>query len=175
MANTLNPVTETQQDSTVEECSEIDVLAKDWIQSQSDKEVKRIKDVGSDVIPLKIINCGIVPNFELKKARAINRVELDTVQDISKIQQVMVSPAVVYPNKPNFNYVHLILVTEDPTPFLVPYLYQTNLKVIQPAKEEEGRKSASKEVVLKTDLREFLFLNRRGVRARFTIHEYHDV
>ncbi|KAI9027532.1 hypothetical protein CLU79DRAFT_582340 [Phycomyces nitens] len=172
--STLHPDTETQQDPNVEEGFEIDVLAKDWIQAQSDKE-KRIKDIGSDVIPLKIINCGIVPNFELKKARAINRVELDTVQDISKIQQVMVSPAVAYPNKPNFNYVHLILVTEEPTPFLVPYLYQTNLKVIQPAKEEQGRKTASKEVVLKTDLREFLFINRRGVRARFTVHEYHDV
>ena len=48
--------------------------------------------------------------------------------------------------------------------------------MIQPEKEQEGRKTIpSKEVTLKNDLREFLFINKRGVRARFTIHSYHDI
>ncbi|KAG0173674.1 hypothetical protein DFQ28_007985 [Apophysomyces sp. BC1034] len=154
---------------------QIDVLAKEWIQQQVDGEVKRIRDVGSSILPLKIINCGLVPNFEQKKARAINRVELDTMFDISKVQQVMVSPAVNYPHKPHFSYVNLILVTNQPIPFIAPYLYQTNFKTIQPEKEEDGRKFPSKEVVLKNDLREFLFINKKGMRARLSIHEYHDV
>jgi hypothetical protein len=69
----------------------------------------------------------------------------------------------------------LILVTSQPIPFLAPYLYKTNLKVTQPEKEEGGRKYPSKEVVLKNDLRDYLLINKNGVRARFTIHEYHDV
>ncbi|KAI9497650.1 hypothetical protein BDB00DRAFT_585028 [Zychaea mexicana] len=156
--------------------AQIDHTAKDWIQNQVDAEVKRVRDAGSSVLPYKIINCGVVPNFEKKTARAINRIELDTNVDVSKIEQVMVSPAVPYPHKPNFNYVNLILVSSQPVPFLAPYLYQTNVQVTQPEKEQEGRKTIpSKEVVLKNDLREFLFINKRGIRARFTIHAYHDV
>jgi hypothetical protein len=67
------------------------------------------------------------------------------------------------------------LVTSQPIPFLAPYLYKTNLKVTQPEKEEQGRKYPSKEITLKNDLRDYLLINKNGVRARFTIHEYHDV
>ncbi|CAO0796471.1 unnamed protein product [Mucor circinelloides] len=159
----------------LEAMEEIDVVAKEWIQEQSDKEVKRIRDVGSSVLPLKISNCGIITNFDNKKPRAINRVELDTNCDLSKVQQIMVSPPTPYPHKEHFNYVNLILVTSQPIPFLAPYLYKTNLKVTQPEREEGGRKYPSKEVVLKNDLRDYLLINKNGVRARFTIHEYHDV
>ncbi|KAI8141505.1 hypothetical protein BJV82DRAFT_518261 [Fennellomyces sp. T-0311] len=154
---------------------QIDQVAKEWIQDQVDHEVKRVRDAGSSVLPFKLINCGVVPNFEKKTARAINRLELDTNVDLSKVEQVMVSPAVPYPHKQDFLYVNLILVKlGQPIPFLAPYLYQTNVKVMQPEKEQEGRKTIpSKEVTLKNDLREFLFINKRGARARFTIHEYH--
>ncbi|ORZ02303.1 hypothetical protein BCR43DRAFT_481339 [Syncephalastrum racemosum] len=156
--------------------AQIDHVAKEWIQQQVDKEVKRVRDVGSSVLPLKIINCGIVPNFDNKKAKAVNRVELDTQIDLNKIQQVMVSPPVQYPHKPNFEYVHLILVTGQPIPFLAPYLYQTNLKVTQPEREDDnGRKTPAKEIVLKNDLKQYLFINKKGLRARFSIHEYHSV
>ncbi|KAI9311712.1 hypothetical protein BX666DRAFT_1994791 [Dichotomocladium elegans] len=89
----------------------------------------------------------------------------------------MVSPAVSYPYKPDFYYVNLILFTEKPIPFLAPYLYKESVKVIQPEKIfDEGRKKVpSKEVVLKNDMREFLFINKRGIRGRFTIREYHSV
>ncbi|KAI9272762.1 hypothetical protein BDA99DRAFT_477022 [Phascolomyces articulosus] len=168
------PQQENQLDNHVQDF-DIDHSAKEWIQKQVDTEVKRVRDAGSSVLPFKIINCGIVPNFEKKVARAINRIELDTNVDVSKIEQVMVSPNTPYPHKPGFSYVNLILVTKQPIPFLAPYLYQTNLKVIQPEKEQEGRKTIpSKEVTLKNDLREFLFVNKRGIRARFTIHAYHD-
>ncbi|CAO3652838.1 unnamed protein product [Mucor hiemalis] len=167
-----NPVLE---EFPVEVMEDIDVIAKDWIQEQSDKEVKRIRDVGSSVLPLKISNCGIIANFDNKKARAINRVELDTNCDLSKVQQIMVSPPISYPHKPGFNYVNLILVTSQPIPFLAPYLYKTNVKVTQPEKEEQGRKYPSKEITLKNDLKDYLLINKNGVRARFTIHEYHDV
>lgn len=159
----------------VEVMEDIDVVAKEWIQAQSDKEVKRIRDVGSSVLPLKISNCGIIANFDSKKARAINRVELDTNCDLSKVQQIMVSPPVAYPHKAGFNYVNLILVTSQPIPFLAPYLYKTSVKVTQPEKEEQGRKYPSKEINLKNDLRDYLLINKNGVRSRFTIHEYHDV
>ncbi|KAI8645157.1 hypothetical protein BD408DRAFT_412347 [Parasitella parasitica] len=160
----------------LEAVEEIDVVAKEWIQAQSDKEVERIKHVGSSVSPLKISNCGIVTNFDYKRPRAINRVELDTECDLSKVQQIMVSPPTPYPHKDNFNYVNLILViSQQPIPFLAPYLYKANLKVTQPEREEDGRKYPSKKVILKNDLREYLLINKKGVRTRFTIHEYHDV
>lgn len=67
-------------------------------------------------------------------------------------------------------------MTSQPIPFLAPYLYKTNLKVTQPEKEDEqGRKYPSKEITLKNDLRDYLLINKNGVRARFTIHEYHHV
>lgn len=66
-------------------------------------------------------------------------------------------------------------MTSQPIPFLAPYLYQTNLKVTQPEREEQGRKYASKEINLKNDLRDYLLINKKGERSRFTIHEYHDV
>ncbi|KAI8993160.1 hypothetical protein BDB01DRAFT_832014 [Pilobolus umbonatus] len=158
-----------------EELDQIDLVAKEWIKEQSEKEIKRIEDVGSSVLPLKISNCGIVPNFDNKKARAVNRVEIDTDYDLNKVQQIMVSPPTAYPHKAHFNYVNLILVTDQPTPFLAPYIYQTNLKVIQPAKEEDGRKYPSKTITLKNDLREFLLINNKGIRSRVTIHEYHHI
>lgn len=34
------------------------------------------------------MNCGIIANFDNKRPRAINRVELDTNHDLSKVQQV---------------------------------------------------------------------------------------
>ncbi|KAG1459311.1 hypothetical protein G6F46_007744 [Rhizopus delemar] len=157
-----------------EETEKIDIVAKEWIQAESEKEVKRIRDVGSSVIPLKTLNCGIIPNFDNKKPKAINRIELDTNVDLSKIQQIMVSPAIPYPHKEQFNYVNLILVTGQPVPFLAPYLYQTNLKVTQPEREEDGRKYPSKQIVLKNDLREYFLINKNGICARFTIHEYHN-
>ncbi|CAO3597685.1 unnamed protein product [Absidia cylindrospora] len=156
--------------------AEIDLDAKTWITEQVANEVKRIKDVGSNVTPFKILNCGVIPNFDQKKAKAVNRIELDTEHNIAHIDQVMVSPATPYPHKANFYYVNLILVTtSNPTPFIVPYLYQLNLKVTQPEKELDGRKIPSKDVVLKNDLKEFLFINKVGIRGRFSIHEYHDV
>ncbi|KAI7906474.1 uncharacterized protein BX663DRAFT_529208 [Cokeromyces recurvatus] len=169
--NNNNPLIE---EPPVEAVEEIDVVAKEWIQEQSDKEVKRIRDVGSSVLPLKIKNCGIISNFDNKKPKAINRVEVDTNCDLSKVQQIMVSPSIPYPHKDNFNYVNLILVTNQPIPFLVPYLYKTNLKVIQPAREIGDRKFPSKEVILKNDLKDYLLINKNGIRSRFTIHEYHD-
>ncbi|CDH59068.1 hypothetical protein RO3G_08010 [Lichtheimia corymbifera JMRC:FSU:9682] len=160
-----------------EEQVDIDHDAKAWIQQQVDKEVKRVRDAGSSVLAFKLINCGITPNFDKRTARAINRLELDTNVDLSKVQQVMVSPPIPYPHKADFHYVNLILVTEKPIPFLAPYLYQENVKVIQPEKIfDEGRKKVpSKEVTLKNDMREFLFINKRGMRARFSIREYHGV
>ncbi|CEP10709.1 hypothetical protein [Parasitella parasitica] len=147
----------------LEAVEEIDVSAKDWIQEQSNKEMNRIVNAGSKVSPLKISNCGIVVNFDYKRPRAINRVELDTECDLSKVQQIMVSPPTPYPNKDNFNYVNLILVTDQqPIPFLAPYLYKTNLKVTQPEREEGGRKYPSKEITLKNDLREYLLINKKG-------------
>ncbi|KAI9276611.1 hypothetical protein BY458DRAFT_433514 [Sporodiniella umbellata] len=156
-----------------EPAEQIDVVAKDWIQIESEKEVKRIQNVGSSVNPLKTLNCGIIPNFDNKKAKAINRIEIDTDIDLSKIQQIMVSPAIPYPHKQHFNYVNLILVTDQPTPYLAPYLYHTNLKVTQPEKEEDGRKYPSKQIVLKNDLKDYFLINKKGICARFTIHEYH--
>ncbi|KAI9301532.1 hypothetical protein BJ944DRAFT_271359 [Cunninghamella echinulata] len=155
--------------------AEIDQTAKTWIIEQVENEVKRIRDVGSSVIPLKILNCGVVANFDHKKPFAINRIELDTNIDISKIEQVMVSPAITYPHKSNFYYVNLILVTKKPIPFIIPYLYHDNLKVTQPEKEENGKKVPSKDVILKNEMKEFLFINKKGIRGRFSIHEYHDV
>lgn len=55
-----NPVLE---EFPVEAMEEIDIVAKEWIQAQSDKEVKRIRDVGSSVLPLKVklymYSCGV--------------------------------------------------------------------------------------------------------------------
>ncbi|KAI8067897.1 hypothetical protein BC940DRAFT_367529 [Gongronella butleri] len=164
------------QEQVADQVDQVDVdqTAKAWIQEQMDTEVNRIRTVGTSVIPVGIKNCGILPNFDQRKARAINRIELDTNFNVNKVEQVMVSAPVEYPHKENFFFVHVVLVTSSPIPLLVPYLYQAGLKVTQPERVDGDRKIPSKEVVLKNDLKEFLFINKQGIRGRFSIHEYHD-
>ncbi|SAL99609.1 hypothetical protein [Absidia glauca] len=101
-----SPTNETAGDNQVQS-AEIDLDAKAWITEQVEKEVKRIKGVGSDVTPIKILNCGVLPNFDHKKAKAVNRIELDTEFNISKLDQVMVSPATPYPHKEHFYFVNV--------------------------------------------------------------------
>ncbi|ORX56412.1 hypothetical protein DM01DRAFT_1406717 [Hesseltinella vesiculosa] len=165
----------TSQDPSNEQDANIDLTAKSWIQEQLDKEVNRIHTIGSNVIPVKILNCGVIPNFDMRKARAVNRIELDTNFDVNKIEQVMVSPAVPYPHKDHYFYVNVVLVTGSPIPLIAPYLYHNAVKVTQPEKKDGDRTIPSKQVVLKNDLKEYLFINKQGVRARFSIHEYHNV
>ncbi|OZJ03604.1 hypothetical protein BZG36_03695 [Bifiguratus adelaidae] len=151
--------------------TEIDLQARDWIKEQVSKEVTRLKEAGSPSLPLSIKNCGIVANMtNERRPKAINRVEVDTNFDFHKIVQVMISPPTPYPHKADYVYVNVLLFTDKPLPILIPYLYDTALKTPVQNEGEEVR-----DVVMKNDLKDWLFVNNLGVRARHKISEYHDI
>ena len=71
----------------------------------------------------------------------------------------MISPALVYPLKSDLLYCHVILLTDiTEIPLLTPYLYSSS--------SESGRKN---------DLKEWLFINNKGQRARHAVLQYHNV
>ncbi|KAF9400476.1 hypothetical protein BGX21_004213 [Mortierella sp. AD011] len=90
-------------------CMEVDqetADAKAWINENVEREVARIRSTGTNIEPLPVKNFGIVVDLSRKKATAINRIEINSSFDFKKVQQIMVSPGIVYPHKENFEYVN---------------------------------------------------------------------
>lgn len=86
----------------------------------------------------------------------VNRVEVDTTFDFTKVRMLLVSTPSTCWEKPGFAYVNLVLFTEKPVPLLLPYLYQRDL---QPD----------------NDLRQWVFINKKGERARHEVSQLEDV
>ncbi|KAI1311301.1 hypothetical protein EDD11_003514 [Mortierella claussenii] len=162
--------------------------AKAWIKENVDQEVARIRATGTNIEPLAAKNFGVVVDLSRKKPTAINRIEVDTSFDFKKIQQIMVSPGIPYPHKDNFEYVNVLLFTDNTeTPMLVPYLYDTKFKT-QESIEEDPDKPASVASIgsseeidsrpwinVKNNLTEWLLVNAQHMRARHHIDEFHDI
>lgn len=133
---------------------------------------------------MKVKNFGVVVDLSRKKPTAINRIEIDTTFDFKKVQQIMVSPGVSYPHKENFEYVNVLLFTDNTEPpMIVPYLYDTKFKTQEPVEEpEDGSSIANTEaennrpwINVKNNLTEWLLVNSQHMRARHHIDEFHDI
>ncbi|KAF9172945.1 hypothetical protein BGX20_004479 [Mortierella sp. AD010] len=173
-------------------CMEVDqetADAKAWINENVEREVARIRSTGTNIEPLPVKNFGIVVDLSRKKATAINRIEINSSFDFKKVQQIMVSPGIVYPHKENFEYVNVLLFGESTgTPMLVPYLYDTKFKTQEPLEGESEDTSTSSQSALsagspdqrpwinvKNNLTEWLLVNAQHQRARCHIDEFHDI
>ena len=138
---------------------DIDLMAKEWITKHIHEEAERIKDQGLKPLVLIPKNYGIV----LQDKSIVNRMELDTGFDFnSRIKQILISETSKYPLKENYGYIHLILLTDNmKIPLLIPYLFPLEFH------DEEKCK--------KNTLKEWLFINAKGWRARHSIQEYHSI
>lgn len=114
------------------------------------------------------LNYGVVYQDDHTPPLIINRIEFKSNFDFeSKIKQILVGTPTAYPHKKDFLYVNvdhcsrqLLLMTEKlEMPILVPYLFPGNLST---------RKNDS-------DLKEWLFINAQGQRARLSCGQFHDM
>ncbi len=86
----------------------------------------------------------------------VNRVECDTTFDFTKVGTLLVSAGVACHLRPGYEYVNVVLFTEKPVPMLVPYIYD---RAGQP----------------ENNLRQWVFVNKKGERARHSIDSFTDV
>ncbi|KAF9398424.1 hypothetical protein BGZ94_006004, partial [Podila epigama] len=152
----------------------------------------RIEATGTTITPMKVKNFGVVIDMSRKKPVAINRIEIDSTFDFKKVQQIMVSPGMVYPHKENFEYVNVLLFTDNTEPpMIVPYLYDTKVKTQEPIEENEDLSVGNKNngrtgdsttaennrpwINVKNNLTEWLLVNSQHLRARHHIDEFHDI
>ncbi|KAF8950026.1 hypothetical protein CPC16_007362 [Podila verticillata] len=179
-------VLDPEGDANAEVSMEVDqetVDAKAWIKENVEQEVARIEATGTKITSMKVKNFGVVVDLSRKKPTAINRIEIDTTFDFKKVQQIMVSPGVSYPHKENFEYVNVLLFTDNTEPpMIVPYLYDTKFKTQEPVEEpEDGSSIATTEennrpwINVKNNLTEWLLVNSQHMRARHHIDEFHDI
>ncbi|KAF9321135.1 hypothetical protein BG003_003328 [Podila horticola] len=180
-------VLDPEGDANAEVSMEVDqetVDAKAWIKENVEQEVARIEATGTKITAMKVKNFGVVVNMSRKKPMAINRIEIDTTFDFKKVQQIMVSPGVSYPHKENFEYVNVLLFTDNTEPpMIVPYLYDTKFKTQEPVEESEESSIANNNaeennrpwINVKNNLTEWLLVNAQHMRARHHIDEFHDI
>ncbi|KAI8821626.1 uncharacterized protein EV422DRAFT_424317 [Fimicolochytrium jonesii] len=146
-----------------EEMDEVDEVAKAYILSQRACEADRLRSAGVKPLELPVKNYGIVRHDDHQPPMIINRIEIDTGFDLNRIRQILVSEPVKYSHRSGFHYVNLLLITENPMiPILLPYLYTEAVKATD-AKQ------------IKNDLREWVFINSKGLRARHSVQEYHCI
>lgn len=166
--------------------------AKTWIKEKVDEEVARIRATGTSIEPLAAKNFGIVVDLSRKKATAINRIEINSNLDFKKVQQIMVSAGIPYPHKENYEYVNVLLFSENAeTPMLVPYLYDTKFRTQEPLESDDKETASSTAsstdspdgapavqrpwINVKNNLTEWLLVNAQNARARHHIDEFHDI
>ncbi|KAJ3290553.1 hypothetical protein HK104_006690 [Borealophlyctis nickersoniae] len=162
------------QDEIAEELS-VDTAAKTWISERAAVEAERLRSNGVRPLLMQVRNYGIVRQEEHKSMLVINRVEIDTGFDFEqRVKQIMVSDPIPYPNKGDFSYVNVLLLTEKlELPLLVPYIYPNAVQ--SKTKGSGSDKSKKGEKLVKNDLKEWLLINSKGQRSRHSIHEYHSI
>ena len=138
---------------------------------------------GYRAVPLSVKNHGIVLEELSQKNKVkiivVNRIEVNTAMDFSKIIQIMVSDPISYPYKPGYAYVHVVCLTDKPLPLLIPYIYPERVSttpttittpdhppIIQIASGPSGG------VVLENNLKEWIFVNIKSQSARHHIQHY---
>ena len=93
-----------------------------------ENEVGRLLTSGQSVLPVSLLTSGLV---RTEGARAvINRVELGTAFDMSKVRQLLTSPPVPCAAKPGYALLFLVLFVDVPglAPLLCPYVYDSRLE-----------------------------------------------
>lgn len=128
----------------------VETEVKSWLEGLVAKECCRVRRVnGTRVIPLPVKNCGILVESKGKKNVIVNRLEIDTGFDFDKVKQILLSPPIPCPVKPNFSMVFCVLLTEKPLPMIVPYMFDVTTRL--------------------NFLREWVFINSRLKKSRHSI------
>lgn len=81
----------------------------------------------------------------------INRVEIDTKFDFSKVERILISDSIPCPLKKGYSYVNVLLFTKAPIPLVFPYLY---------LKETKNK------------LQEWVFINADKIRVRHHVDKF---
>jgi hypothetical protein len=132
-----------------------------WITKQLNREIKRISSMGQQVLPVTAKNTGIVreesevvetanseagkagssdAGAQAKRTTIINRVELSSSFDFSRVEQLMTSEPIPCPCKPGYSLIFLVMVVKPPAapsghksrrapppPLLAPYIYDSRI------------------------------------------------
>eukprot|EP01114_Cavostelium_apophysatum_P000246 TRINITY_DN10239_c0_g1_i2.p1 TRINITY_DN10239_c0_g1~~TRINITY_DN10239_c0_g1_i2.p1 ORF type:complete len:152 (+),score=22.96 TRINITY_DN10239_c0_g1_i2:32-457(+) len=130
---------------------EVETEVSSWMNNQLDVELKRIKSMQSNAIPLPVKNMGIIREKKGNKELVINRLEINTSFDFDKIVQLMISDSTPCPMKKDFSYVNVVLFADKPLPLIVPYLYLVDKQ---------------------NELKEWLFINNSLQRTRRRIDDF---
>eukprot|EP01094_Clydonella_sp_ATCC50884_P026314 TRINITY_DN7178_c0_g1_i1.p1 TRINITY_DN7178_c0_g1~~TRINITY_DN7178_c0_g1_i1.p1 ORF type:complete len:163 (-),score=52.35 TRINITY_DN7178_c0_g1_i1:622-1110(-) len=100
---------------------EVEHEVRHWMLQLSCREATRIREHGSQVIPLEVKNTSVVVTDEKK---VLNRIEACTAFDFNTVKRIMVSEPVECPHKKGYAYVHVLCFTSKPIPLLLPYLFE---------------------------------------------------
>lgn len=95
-----------------------------WLDAACDAEMARItaESPGQRLLKLRPLNFGLERETKKGRERIVNRVELDTVFDFSRVKSLLTSPPVDCPAKPGYKACHVILLA-PPSPVALIFTY----------------------------------------------------
>jgi hypothetical protein len=103
-----------------------------WLQTQLDREIKRLAGLGQAAVPVSVKNTGIIrERLPMGKKGdecdvVVNRVELGSSFDFSRIKQIMTSEPIACPVKDGYKLVFLVLLatlTGRAPPLIAGYVF----------------------------------------------------
>jgi len=133
--------------------NEIDIEAflMQWFHSLVSKEVKRLKEQDINAIPVPVKGMDTIPAGHV----VLNRLEIDTNYDFTKITQIMVSDPIPCPFLPAYQYVHVLLfVNEKMPPIILPFFHQQQKN---------------------NQLTDWLFINAKGEQAQHIVKNFYKI
>jgi len=133
--------------------NEIDIEAflMQWFHSLVSKEVKRLKEQNINAIPVPVKGMDTIPAGHV----VLNRLEIDTNYDFTKITQIMVSDPIPCPFLPAYQYVHVLLfVNEKTPPIILPFFHQQQKN---------------------NQLTDWLFINAKGEQAQHIVKNFYKI
>ena len=110
--------------------------------------------------------------------------------DFQSVQQLMVSEPIEYPFREGYNYVHVLAFTasSNSMALLMPYIYAPHLKRGPLSTDMLDRAARGEEVeeeviaakrhdkdAFENNLKEWVLINERYMRARHSIKEFHSI
>eukprot|EP01029_Cantina_marsupialis_P006173 TRINITY_DN16712_c0_g2_i1.p1 TRINITY_DN16712_c0_g2~~TRINITY_DN16712_c0_g2_i1.p1 ORF type:complete len:146 (-),score=29.74 TRINITY_DN16712_c0_g2_i1:269-706(-) len=134
----------------VKEMMQNDKPVKAWMDEVFKAETDRVKATGQMCLGLPIKNCGVVK----RDVKIINRVEINSSTDFSKIAQILTSPVQKCPVKEGYSYVNVVLITNASIPMMIPYLFG----------DMEGN-----------DLKNWMFVNNKSKEIEMSVNDFADV
>jgi hypothetical protein len=146
-----------------EDCSflmeKVDQSAKEFIQTELQTEIDRLAKMSVKALALPVQSFGVFLEQNHELSIQVNRIHVISSFDFqSRIKQIMVSEPIKYPHKPDFLYVHVLLMTERiELPIILPYIFPGKLNA-------KGN-----------NLKEWLIVNSKGLNSRLSINEYQKI